>query len=381
MRSKYPAQIIIWGSYDTGKPRVRLLVKAAALLGYQVTEIHNHIWDGVEDKSLIKRVTAKMRMLFTLILAYPGLIYRYFKAPKHSHVIVPYLGVFDIIILWPFAKLRGAKIHWDMFISLYDTVVNDRKIMSRYHPAAWVLYGLEWLACRLAGNVFMDTAPHAAYIERLYILPTNTVEWIPVGVEASHFPRQPYPKSFNPEEIDVLFYGQFIPLHGIDSILDAALLDKSGCIHWTIVGNGQLSTHIDERIDQEGIKSIRRINWVDYENLVKLIQKSDICLGIFGTSQKAQNVIPNKLYQIMAAGKPFVTANTPGMKSIELNDNIAVALCKPGDAASLYEVVRRLASQIQQHPQQTFQAALKLPIIDATVVSIRLERVLNCSSI
>ena len=377
MSSKRPQQLIFWGNYDTGKPRVRLLVKAAEHLGYQITEIHGHVWDGIEDKSQIKGIPAKLKILFTILLAYPRLVYRYLKAPKHTHIIIPYLGLLDIFMLWPFAKLRGSKIHWDMFISLYDSVVNDREMMSKYHPFSLLLFSTEWLACRMADTVFMDTEPHAAYIGKLFNLPCDSVEWVPVGVESRHFPRQQYQNSFEPGNIKVLFYGQFIPLHGVDTILDAAILDKSGHIQWTIVGKGQLSAHIDKRIEQEKIKSITRIDWEPYDKLVNLIHKCDICLGIFGTSQKAQNVIPNKLYQVMAVGKPFITANTVGIQSLGLENNIAILLSKPGDAASLLNKVKTMASRIQQHPHQVFHAALELPIIDARAVSVNLEKVIK----
>jgi glycosyltransferase involved in cell wall biosynthesis len=377
MSSKPNKPLIIWGSYDTGKPRVRLLIKAAGYLGYQISEIHYRIWEDIEDKSQIKSVKTILKIVFSTLLAYPGLIYRYLKAPEHQDVIVPYLGLFDIFILWPFAKLRGSKIHWDMFISMYDTIVNDRRLLSRHNPLAWLLYATEWLACRLVDSVFMDTKSHAIYIARLYHLPDNSIMWVPVGVEENQFPRQQHPKLIDLKQVNVLFYGQFIPLHGIDIILDAAKLDQSKNIQWTLVGKGQLSEHINKRITRENINTITCISWTPYDDLSMLIQESDICLGIFGVSQKSQNVIPNKVYQIMATGKPFVTADTPGIQNLKLRDNFAVSLCESGNGASLLDAIATLASRIQQHPQRIFQAAQDLPIFDFRSVSVQLEKVLN----
>src|SRR5262249_30739236 len=64
-------------------------------------------------------------------------------------------------------------------------------------------------------------------------------------------------------------------------------------------------------------------------------------LGIFGTSEKARRVIPNKVFQALACGAPVVTGDTPAMR--ELGDDAAL-LVPPGDADALAEAVRSLAA-------------------------------------
>ncbi|MFP4247200.1 MAG: hypothetical protein ACLFQ1_08475, partial [Halochromatium sp.] len=73
-----------------------------------------------------------------------------------------------MLILWPFAKMRRAQIAWDAFISLYNTIVEDRRLVHERHLLAWLIYGFEWLATRAADKVILDTAAHAAYFGRRY---------------------------------------------------------------------------------------------------------------------------------------------------------------------------------------------------------------------
>ncbi len=61
-----------------------------------------------------------------------------------------------------------------------------------------------------------------------------------------------------------------------------------------------------------------RIPWVDYDTLHQHIADADVCLGIFGTSAKAANAIPNKAYQILAVGRPLVTRDSPAIRELSM---------------------------------------------------------------
>jgi glycosyltransferase involved in cell wall biosynthesis len=51
-------------------------------------------------------------------------------------------------------------------------------------------------------------------------------------------------------------------------------------------------------------------SWVEAGELPAVIASHDVCLGIFGTTAKAQRVVPNKVYQGAAAGCRVVTSDT-----------------------------------------------------------------------
>jgi len=244
--------------------------------------------------------------------------------------------------------LRGVPICWDVFISLYDTVVIDRKIVPQKSMAALLLYSLEWLSSRAANQLFMDTRTHAEYFEKLFHLRSNSVHHIYVGAESNIFKKKEIIQK--PKEVfTVLFYGQFIPLHGIDIIVRAAeILEKSGeDILWIIIGQGQKEPQIDALIEKIGIKSIRRISWVRYEQLIEYISEADICLGVFGASGKATRVIPNKVYQILSAGKPLITGDTPAIREL-LDEGPTIRLVSPGSPEALVSGVLNLRKSLEK---------------------------------
>lgn len=341
-------RIVFWGTYDKGKPRVRLLLAGARAMGLEVLECHSDIWEGVEDKSQLAGSKAKAKRILSLFLSYPLLIYQYLQLPPHDVVVVGYMGQFDILVIWLFARLRRVPICWDVFISLYDTVVIDRKIVPQKSITALMLYLLEWLSSRAANQLFMDTRTHAEYFEKLFHLRSSSVHHIYVGSESDIFKKKEIIQK--PKEVfTVLFYGQFIPLHGIDIIVCAAEnLEKSGeDILWLIIGKGQNEPQIDALIEKIGVKSIHRISWVPYEHLIEYISEADICLGVFGASGKATRVIPNKVYQILSAGKPLITGDTPAIREL-LDEGPIVRLVTPGNPEALASAVLDLRKALEK---------------------------------
>lgn len=317
--------------------------------GFGLDEIHASIWEGVADKSQLSLLGWAGRTLRWLA-AYPWLIWRYLRAPAHDVVLVPYMGHLDVMILWPFAKLRGAPIVWDAFLSLHDTVVSDRQMVGRRNPLAWLVYGWEWLACRAASRVVLDTDAHAALFQELYGISAERTASVFVGAENEQFTLPPATSRGPDQPLQVLFYGQFIPLHGVETIVEAAALARDLPIAWHLVGEGQDAAKIRARLAIEALPKLRWTQWVAYEDLTKEIANADICLGIFGTSGKAARVIPNKVFQVLAAGKPLITRDSPAIRELVDDGDAGVTLVPPGDPAALVNALQAMANS-REAPQ------------------------------
>jgi glycosyltransferase involved in cell wall biosynthesis len=334
-------RVAFWGTFDLGKPRNRILLRGLRENGAEVLVCHRQVWEGVEDKS---RLGAGQRLRFLLrwLLAYPGLIARYVRLPRHDVVLVGYLGQLDVLILWLFARLRRVPVVWDAFLSLYDTVVNDRALVSPRHPLARLLYAAEWLAGRAAARVLLDTRTHAAAFARAFRLPPGRVASVLVGVEPEVFPpAQPSPPA---KILRILFYGQLIPLHGVETILRAAREARAEPFEWVLIGQGQEEERVRRMLAEEPLPQLRWIPWVPYEELARWIGEADVCLGIFGASGKAAHVIPNKVFQVIAAGKPLVTRDSPAIREL-LAEGPGVYLVPPADPQALLTALRRFRAE------------------------------------
>jgi len=335
-------KVAFWGTFDLGKPRNRILLRGLGENSAEVLVCQRQVWAGVDDKS---RLTAGERLRFLLrwLFAYPGLIAGYLRLPRHDVVLLGYLGQLDVLVLWPFARLRRVPVVWDAFLSLHDTVVDDRALVSPRHPLALLLYIWEWLAARAADRVLLDTRAHAEAFARAFRLPAAKMGTVFVGVEPEAFPParpSPPPNGL----VRVLFYGQLIPLHGVETILRAARLARDEPFEWVVIGQGQEEERVRRMLEEEPLPRLHRVPWVPYGELARWIGEADVCLGIFGASGKAARVIPNKVFQILSVGKPLVTRDSPAIREL-LMEGPGVYLVPPADPEALLEALRRFRTE------------------------------------
>ena len=343
-------RIVFWGTYDLGKPRNRILLRGLRENNIDVIECHTNLWQGVEDKSQIAGFNNKLRFGVKWLFSYPGLVLRYLRLPKHDVTFIGYMGHLDVLILYFFARIRCIPIVWDAFLSLYDTVVQDRKLVRPKHPLARLLYLWEWLACRAATLVILDTEAHAEYFRKKFRLTQNHVGATWVGAETDIFPLSP-PKPIisqlkdNSAALKILFYGQLIPLHGIETIIQAAIRLKDKPIRWIIIGKGQEAEKIHNMLGKHSLPQLTWLSWVDYEKLVEYIHHADICLGIFGDSDKANRVIPNKVFHILAAGKLLITRDSSAIRELLNDDMPGIFLVPPADPQALADKIKYLSGK------------------------------------
>lgn len=342
-------KIVLWGTYDTGKPRIRILREGLRRHGVEVIECHAEVWERVKDKSTVKSLGRRLALARRWLACYPVLVWRYLCLPKHDLVLTSYPGFLDTIVIKPFATIRRTQVVWDVFMSAHDTVVDDRSMLTPRHPLAAILWIGEWVSSRAASFMFLDTRAHARRFEARYRLPAGHCGSVWVGVESENFALQPSKaaiaeKRFDGSSQKVLFYGQLIPLHGVPIIIQAAKLLQHEEVDWLIIGEGQQSELIAAQIREAELPRLTWLSWVSYADLKDYLQASDVSLGIFGASGKADSVIPNKVFQAFAAGCPVITRDSSGIREIVKHCPPCVHLVKPDDPSALAAAVQSMRS-------------------------------------
>jgi glycosyltransferase involved in cell wall biosynthesis len=193
------------------------------------------------------------------------------------------------------------------------------------------LLSIDRRAFRAADLVVADTAAHARYLVEL--TGVRSIEVCFVGAE-----EQLFRPGYRPEgPFTALFIGKLIPLHGLETILAAARLEPQ--LRFRVIGSGQLDPLLADRP-----ANVEHVPWVAYERLPNELHRASCALGIFGTSDKAGRVIPNKAFQALACGTPLVTADTPAAREL-LRDGDSALLVPPGNAEALAAELRRLAAE------------------------------------
>lgn len=310
-------KICYFGTYEKDYPRNRILIKDLIRRGIEVIECHYPVWERQRDKTgtYLSRGSL-VRLLFRLIWAYIILIGRFFRAGSFDCLIVGYLGQTDVFVARLLLLFKKKPLIFNPLISLYDTAVLDRELFRKGSLLAGMLYFADKWAFRLSDLIVLDTHENIKYMAELFGIDEGKFARIFVCADKDLF----YPGRKMPKEdgsFRVLFYGKFIPLHGIHYILQAAKeLEGEPDILFQIIGKGQLSREIHHLADRLNLRNVEFIDWVPYEQLPKHIWKADVCLGIFGDAGKTKRVIPNKVYQALACGKPVITAETPAIREL-----------------------------------------------------------------
>ena len=317
-------RVLYFGTYERRYPRNAQVISALRGAGVEVIERHEPVWEGQEEKwSLGPRAAGR------LVLAELRLLAR--RGPRSDAVIVGYPGHLDLLAARRAA--RGAPVVFNPLVSLTDTLVEDRGRFRHGSLAERALRAIDRRALRSADVVVADTDAHAEFLAGLAGLPRDRFEVCFVGAEERVF--QP---GWDPEEpFTALFVGKLIPLHGLETILEAARVGPD--LRLRIVGSGQLDALLAGRP-----ANVEWTPWVDYERLPEELKRASCALGIFGTSAKARRVIPNKAFQALACATPLVTADTPAAREL-LVDGESALLVPPGDPEALAAALHRLTAE------------------------------------
>lgn len=345
--------IVAWGSYDRGKPRVRLLIRALEDRKVLTAQININIWSGIEDKSVASAIKLA-KSLVQLVVFYPIALMRLMHRPRDENILVLYPAIIDIFVLWPVARLRRQIVILDAFISAYDTLVNDRRKLSQTGVAAKLLWWVEKWGLNLADVILVDTDQNGDYFSNTFGICRDKFVTVLVGAESNfwdsriNLARSAVAASL-PERY-ILFYGQFIPLHGVSTIFEASRLTVGRSLHWVVIGSGQEGSKAQAFIEQHKPTNLTWIPWVDYAELPHIIRGATVSLGIFGSSDKASRVIPNKVYQVLASGGSIITRESRAISDLAIDCPKTVRLVPAGDPQALADAVLDAFDQPQPAP-------------------------------
>ena len=317
---------------------------ALSLAGVRVEEAHVPVFERVGDKSR-PGMLALTALLLRLIIAYVRLVPEVaLRLLRCDALLVGYIGQMDAIVLGPVARLMGRPLIFNPLVTLTDTLVEDRKRVPPGSPQARVVAAIDRLALRSATLILIDTEENARYLHERFGIERSRIVVVPVGADESiFFPRPGQTNQPARDTLDVLFVGKFIPLHGIETILQAvAILERQQVqARVEIVGRGQTYEAMRALARELGLRTVVWTDWIPFDHLGERLRRADIALGVFDDGAKAGRVIPNKVYQSLACGVATITRRSPAIESV-LHDGKSALLVPPSDPEALASAILRL---------------------------------------
>jgi glycosyltransferase involved in cell wall biosynthesis len=254
-------------------------------------------------------------------------------------VVTGFNGQLDVLLARRLAG-RKARIVFAPLVTLTETLVDDRRVYKRGGVKARLAASLDRRTLRAADLVLLDTEAHRAYVaERL--APRARTATLYLGAEPIFAPS-PLRERGPGDPLQVLFYGQYVPLHGASTIVEAAALIGAGRgVEVTMIGTGPERAGVEALAEQRRCSHVRFEDWAPYETLPQRLRDCDVALGIFGTTPKTKMVIPTKVYQAAASGRPVVTGETPAIREV-FTPGTHLLTVPRGDPGALAAALRRL---------------------------------------
>jgi glycosyltransferase involved in cell wall biosynthesis len=339
IKSDSMKKVCFFGIYDAEYPRNKVIIDGLVSNGYEIVhcQVNPREHKGLKKYWLLAQKSRQMKSeKFDLIwVAFPG------------HTCV-----------W-LAKLlfHRTTIIFDIFLSLYEANVSDRKVHKKRSLSAFKDRFLDWYGLRLADIVTIDTDKQIEMFGLKYGLKKEKAIRIFLS---SALP--PVDKAMVPNTTPFLvhFHGSFIPLHGVEYVIRAAkILENEKDIMFKMIGGGQQLQEMKSLAESLKLTNIEFLGRVaEYKDVLNYLAEGSVALGVFGTSERGQWVITNKIFEAMTFGKPILSADVSAMHEL-FTDKENILFCKMGDAEDLASKILLLKNDLALR-QKIGEAALEL---------------------
>ncbi|MFA5004074.1 MAG: glycosyltransferase [Candidatus Saccharimonadales bacterium] len=276
------------------------------------------------------------------LLRYPEVIWKTWKARKNDKPDA-YLLTFRGQEILPLILLLAGKkpVFFDEFIVpiSYATGENHQKsfgIRLKYFLArlSEPMYR-SWLKrCRV---ILSDTLAHGELSARSSRM--NMRKYLPVPVGADETLFKPGARSVG-DKFQVFYYSSDMqPLHGFDTVLEAAtLLHGQENIEFLISGGKRHLKSAVAAANKLGA-NIRYESWIDFDKLPATMLASGVCLGgPFGDTPQANSVITGKTYQSLACSVPTIVGSSYATDEFFVNKQNALVVPQ-ADAPALAKAI------------------------------------------
>ena len=310
-------KVIIFFGKNKNHPRELFFYKQLKKFNYTIIYVNN-------NKNLVLRSLSLIKIFFY----------------KFNLIFISWPGWSDIFFIKILAILKKKKIIYDSFTLNYEDYLDNYPQSVNLFKKNYY-YILEKFSLNLADIIITDTNQHKKILKEEFNLKKVSTIYIN---EKKLFVKKKLRKL---DRIDIIFAGAFRNLHGIEKIIRSFkiinLYNKK--IYLTLVGS-DYSDKYKNIAKKNMVKNIYFFPRLKYKQMINKIENSDICLGIFGESQKSQNVITHFLAIASRLNKIIITQNTCAAKEVFKNNGNCFLINKP-ITINLAKIILQIAKNIE----------------------------------
>lgn len=225
-----------------------------------------------------------------------------------------------------------------------------------------VLGKVAGLLYRWADHIVVVTHAFKTHLQREWGVPAEKISVVVNGVDDKLFCPQPEEEAIVEEfglhgRFVVGYIGTIGSAHGIETLVAlAALLQVSDPeIFFLVIGEGAEREKLEELTAQKRLSNLKVFPSQPRHRIPAIIAASQVCLVLLKRSELFKTVIPTKILEFMACGRPLVAA-VEGEAADLINRAHGGVCVTPGDASALAGAIRLLFRDKKMRDQMSDDA-------------------------
>lgn len=308
-----PLRVCYFGTYRAGYSRNVIMLDALRTHGVDVTICHATLWHSIEDRvQVASGGWLSGAFIWRVISTYLRLLNRYRQVGAYDVLVVGYPGQFDVYLARLLAAWRRKPVVLDVLMSLHR-VAEERGLTEKSPTSGRIIFGLEKLALRLPHRLIMENRIYQTYLSEKYGIAPARFRFVPLGADERKF----FPREGGGEDMPfrVVYFGTFLPSHGLDAIVSAAkMLAEYDDVLFEFFGKGQEMDRIVALTQSLGLENVVFHGFVSKEALLNGIANAHVCLGVLGDTKQAQFTVQNKVWETLAMRKCLISAESDAVR-------------------------------------------------------------------
>ncbi len=308
--------VCYFGTYRANYSRNQIMIAGLRAAGVEVLECYVPLWKGIEDRveiasgkwfsfNFVRRVFSVYKQLLTNYMS---------LRTKYDVMVLGYPGQLDVFLARLLTWFQRKPLVLDFFMSIYLVAI-ERGIEEKNRVSVRLLRLLESVGCRLPDLLICDTRAYVAWHHKVHGLPLDRFRLVPTGVDDRVFKPLSDTRKTSDNQFRVLYYGTYIPNHGVETIIEAAnILKEYPTIRFELIGDGPMRSTAQKLAQTYGLNNVIFTGWVEKQRLPLKLAAADLLLGAFGTTPQSTMTIQNKIYEGLATKKPLITGDSPTMR-------------------------------------------------------------------
>ncbi len=309
-QAQRPLRICYFGTYRANYTRNRILIQGLqAQENVIVYECHAQLWQSIEDRVQQASGGWKNPRFWGRVMRTYWQLYRaHNHTPAYDVMLIGYPGQFDSYLARLLTWWRRKPMALDILMSLY-LVAEERGLTKKSPFTAKLIFWLEKGGLKLPDLLISENSAYETYYRERYHLPAERFQRVPHGADETVY----HPRPLTPpvDTFRVSYHGTYLPSHGLDAIIGAALLlREQTAIQFHFYGTGPEKERLEAIVMRENLKNVTFHGFVARDELLDGLAQSHLILGVFGMTRQSHYTIQNKVWEGLAMGRAVVSGDS-----------------------------------------------------------------------